>query len=321
MWYKPLIPKPLRWLFNLSSVLVNKCNIRPPQPAADRHGLAAVLIVRNEKNYLDEWIDFHRKAGVRHFFIYDDLSTDGTADHLKKQYSPEILTVIPWHINAAAGKTGLWIGRQALAYSHAVGTFGSEFRWMMFIDADEFVFPKKSATLMEALEPLKAYSNISLPMVMFGFNDHEHPPSGGVVRNYLRCTADRFTADKAIINFKCIVDPCKINRVGVHQFATSDMGECTVNDQGMRYHANKWRRKRGSLSCENIQLNHYYTRSKQDLAKRLARGAVSMYPKSKYERDLMSNIELIERAAVEDLAAVNWYTKRQIETNAKRLTE
>ncbi|MBC6427941.1 MAG: glycosyltransferase family 92 protein [Cellvibrionales bacterium] len=287
----------------------SKLFIRPPQPAADRHGLAAVLIAKDERHRIDEWLDFHRQAGVRHFFIYDNLSTDGTADYLKNNYPPDLLTLIPWHMDAAEGTIGLGLHRQALAYSHALCTFGSKFRWMMFIDIDEFVFPKKTATLPQALEPLEKFSNISLPWVMFGFSGHDRPPPGGVVRNYLSRAADPFIDGKTIIKFKCILDPCQVTRVGVHQFATRDMGADTVNDQGTRRH-NKLRRTRGFVSCENIQLNHYYTKSRQELEERLARGGVCGADGAAYRQMIMPLVEQIERSTVEDLAAANFYRMR-----------
>ncbi len=48
-----------------------------------REGLALVLIAKNEAPYLEEWINFHFKQGVSHFFIYDNDSTDNTYEILK----------------------------------------------------------------------------------------------------------------------------------------------------------------------------------------------------------------------------------------------
>ena len=36
----------------------------------EREGLAFVLIAKNEAPYIEEWINFHIKQGVSHFFIY-----------------------------------------------------------------------------------------------------------------------------------------------------------------------------------------------------------------------------------------------------------
>ncbi|HTE05590.1 MAG TPA: glycosyltransferase family 2 protein, partial [Planctomycetota bacterium] len=34
--------------------------------------LSACCIAKQEHAYLEEWIDYHLRVGVEHFFIYDD---------------------------------------------------------------------------------------------------------------------------------------------------------------------------------------------------------------------------------------------------------
>ena len=41
-----------------------------------RHRLAICAIFREEAPFLAEWIDFHRKVGVSHFYLYNNFSTD-----------------------------------------------------------------------------------------------------------------------------------------------------------------------------------------------------------------------------------------------------
>ena len=43
-----------------------------------KHGLSVVCAVKNEADDLLEWLHFHRLAGVDHFYLYDNESTDET---------------------------------------------------------------------------------------------------------------------------------------------------------------------------------------------------------------------------------------------------
>ncbi|MBQ6975183.1 MAG: glycosyltransferase family 2 protein [Selenomonadaceae bacterium] len=40
------------------------------------YDLVVVTIVRDEAPYIKEWIDYHLLAGVNHFLIYDNESSD-----------------------------------------------------------------------------------------------------------------------------------------------------------------------------------------------------------------------------------------------------
>ena len=40
------------------------------------YDLAVVAILKNEGRYLKEWLDYHLLAGVDHFYLYDNDSTD-----------------------------------------------------------------------------------------------------------------------------------------------------------------------------------------------------------------------------------------------------
>ena len=58
--------------------------------------LAISTIVRNEASDLDEWLEFHCMMGVEHFYIYNNGSTDGTAEKLRQSPYADRITVIDW---------------------------------------------------------------------------------------------------------------------------------------------------------------------------------------------------------------------------------
>jgi hypothetical protein len=283
---------------------ISRIALDPPAPMVDRHGIAIVLIVRNEERHIGEWGRFHAKAGVRHFYVYDNGSTDGTLVQLVAAVGIENVTVIPWHQKLRDG-SGAEIHNQVLAYAHAVANFGDQFRWMSFIDVDEFLVPKSAETLPECLAHLEGAVNISLPWHMFGRNGFEEPPEGGIVANYTRRHPEPMSPLKGMCNFKMIVDPCRVTALRVHAIETDGSG-VSVNDKGVRASVGD-RKNPGFYSADHIQLNHYYTRSNSELQAKIKRGSNMTQNEADHVRRVMRKVDQIEAESVEDLAAKRWF--------------
>ena len=285
---------------------VGRVEIVAPAPRAERRDLAIVLIVRDAAARLEEWIDFHLLAGVEHIFVYDDLSTDDTAEVLAPHVARGTVTVVPWHVDVTDGSTGRWMSQQILAYAHAIQTFGSGWRHMAFIDDDEFLVPTGEHDLPTVLARLGNPSNLSLPWHMFGFNGHQVPPPGTTVENYTRRSL--FFLDKRVLNFKCIVDPTKVTRVNIHAFETVDLGGRTTNTLG-RLADEKGRRSFGFLTSEGIQLNHYFTRSRAELLQKIERGSANDRSYEINRGRILGRVEAIERETVEDRKAIEFLAR------------
>ncbi len=276
--------------------------IDPPRAQPQRSGIALVAIVRNEARYIAEWAGFHATAGVRHFYIYDNGSTDGTIEALRVALPPSQLTVVPWDQKFRLGFWGGEVHNQMLAYAHATRNFGGAYRWMSWIDIDEFLVPK-TGTLTEALAPLEPYLMISLPWHMFGRSGHEVPPEGGIIPNYLRRHPDPM--EKSLLKFKVICDPCQVTACKVHWMEVS--GEtASVNDRGAPASL-KGRDAPEFYSADRIQLNHYYTRSTADLMQKMARGSNMTVAQGPHESRVMRKVANIEAAEIEDTTAALWW--------------
>jgi len=117
--------------------------------------LSAVVIVKDEGPYLQEWLEFHRLVGVQHVYLYDNGSSDGTEQVLLDFTRCGYVTRIPWSSFVHDGSP------QKLAYAHALSNFGPAWRWMAPIDADEFLFPTEAVpsvlTRLEHLPALAVY--------------------------------------------------------------------------------------------------------------------------------------------------------------------
>lgn len=281
---------------------ITKIAIDPPAPEPGRDGLAIVLIVRNEERHIAEWAAFHHAAGARHFVVYDNGCTDATIANLCAALPAEALTVLPWNQVFRDAKGGRDIHNQVLAYAHATRNFGGRFRWMTFIDVDEFLIPVKAASLPDALAHLEHRRSISLPWHMFGRSGHMEAPEGGVLRNYTRRAADPMTDAKGVLNFKQIVDPCHVTALKVHEIEINRSRE-TCNDRGAVFTLED-RTQRAFYSADHIQLNHYYTRSDAELRAKIDRGPNLSTLAADHQRRVWRKVRNIEREEVEDHRAV-----------------
>ena len=287
----------------------SKVSIVPPVPGNQREGIAVVAIMRNEAANICDWLKFHKLAGVRNFILYDNGSQDNTIEVARSVHGIDI-NVIPWQLNATTVKAGIFLPPQIIAYCHAISCFGHKYRWMSFIDIDEYLVPKSKINLQECLAPLSDFSNVSLPWVMFGTNGHKVPPTKAIPYAYTQASNN---LEGPLLNFKCIVDPCKVKTVSVHKFETLDMGGNTANDLGI-IAKNKRRTSPDFISTSNLQLNRYYTKSKQDLFHKINSGAISGANQTQRSQAIMLKLRLIEQNSYYNEDAVQFLKRHKINT-------
>ncbi len=288
------------------SKLISRIAFTPPPAQADRSGLAIVLTARDEASDIAEWADFHLRAGIAHVYLYDDGSTDDTVAILRDVLGAR-LTVTPWHQRPRDGDRGTEIHNQVMAYVHAVSNYGPRHRWMACIDADEFLVPTQANSLLEALGPLSDCPVISLPWHNFGRNGHMTRPEGGIVQNYTKRVANPMSNVRGVTNFKNIFDPARVNMMHVHSVRT-DLGSDVFNDAGQRF-ALKDRKSPAFYSTAAIQLNHYYTRSEEELAAKISKGATFDAAAQEHARRVRRAVANIEAEQVTDTVAQSFLAR------------
>jgi len=300
----------MRW-FRAKNSAIKKFGVIPPVADPNRHGLAIVVCVRDEALYIEEWAKYHRAVGVRHFVVYDNGSVDDTCAILRATLPPDELTIVPWAGRLFYGEDFKLIDGQAFAYSHAISNFGHAFRFMAFIDADEFLLPKVGLTVEEALVATGGFPNVSLPWHMFGTSGHKLRPEGPVLLNYTMRSATPMSRLEHSTNFKCIVDPCEVIEVSVHQFKTRNFGDLTANDAGKRF----TRRNRKTIAFYSngfLQLNHYYSKSEQEMALKMARGSNYIFSADKLQQKMLTTLRNIELETVEDTSMIDFIKEQSI---------
>jgi hypothetical protein len=288
----------------------SKIDIKSPIADAQRAGISLVAIVKNEEHYIGDWLRFHALAGVKDYIIYDNQSDDRTVAVIQS-FSALNITVIPWAMDVSAHSPKMVLPRQILAYCHAISNFGNAYRWMGFIDIDEYLVPQTETTLMGCLDKLAGVTNISLPWVMFGHGGHDTQPSEPAPLAYTQCAAHQ---TGKVLNFKCIVDPCDVTQVSTHKFETRTMGRKTANMQG----ATTWNKTRDAKSFvtnEGLQLNHYYLRSRAEMEQKMSGTAVSGTEQSKRKAAILEKAHQIETDPIIDTRAHTFLQRLNIQTD------
>ena len=235
------------------------------------YDLAIAAIMKNEGYYLKEWLDYHLLAGVDHFYIYDNDSTDNQAEVARPYVEAGLVDYIP-----ASGKI-----MQIPAYNDAVKNFKFQCRYMAFIDADEFIYPKTNRSLIEVVDEIlsqdKNAAGLSIHWQIFGSNGLEKADySRGVLERFTRRAEKNFwkhredNHQQALGNvfFKVIADPRRIKEMQVHHaFYFEDF--YSVNENGLKLQPN--------VGCcpvvaEKIVVNHYFSKSKEEFYLKRGRG-------------------------------------------------
>lgn len=276
-----LRPKPVRQDF------IKSFSIGPvAEPGANAHALAIAAIIKDEAETIREWIEFHRLVGVGHFYLYDNDSTDGTVEQLQPYVASGVVELIRWPHFVAGAHT------QALAYAHALATFGRMTRWMAFVDADEFLFGTQRDDLVEILEDYARLPAVLVYRHFYGTSGHKSPPTGLTIEHFnerLGVPAGKMPETFLARHPKSIVRPSQVRRVhGAHFFIVDQ----TTGSVG--YDEQRRPLTRASLehhTTERLRINHYYTRDLESFRRRCRRDSSSAnkpVPPDEYERNLQT---------------------------------
>lgn len=234
----------------------------------ERGLVCAVAIVRDELPFLDEWIAYHRVLGIDHFFLYDD----DPLLPLKAFLAPHghTVSVIDWYRE----KDQLHRSRQTNAYKDSVRQIGLAYRWVTFLDIDEFIILPGYADLPAFLREYDQYGQISLPWLVFGHNGYFNDPPGLITTALTRRMAQPRsdpTRVKSIVKVSAIArtrtHACRLRRGHDHlYFYDTPIAKGRPNEGASLPHINhyicrsfsRWMRRpeRGAVTDANIDRHH-----------------------------------------------------------------
>lgn len=160
--------------------------------------LSVAAIMKNEKPYLKEWLEYHLLQGVDHFYLCDNESTDGTREYLTSYINNNTITYIP-----ISGKN-----QQLACYEKIVAEYKDQTKWLAFIDLDEYLVPLKAQNMRQFLKEFEDVSEVSLHWMNYGDNDTVSRKNGLLTEfftshgRFLNHTVKSIVKPKDVIDFK-----------------------------------------------------------------------------------------------------------------------
>ena len=282
-----------------------------------RYNLAVVAIFKDEARYLKEWLDYHLLAGVEHFYLYNNDSSDDFAQVLAPYVDAKLVTLKAW-----SGKLQMYP-----AYDDAIENYRFDCRYMAFIDLDEFIFPKTNRSVAEVVEEIfSRYLNaaaLGVNWQCFGSNGQETADyTCGVLERFTRRAKSdwiKISSEKDMtgnVTIKSIVNPRRVDCWWSPHYASYFRDFRSVNSNGAEtLHVSGY-----PIAADKIVVNHYFTKSREEYAlKKMPKGSVAV--KENYYNAEM--FDLYDRNEIFDDGILNYRAARaetfSLEDDADRL--
>jgi len=212
-------------------------------------------IVKDETTYLEEWIRYHQKIGVDHFFLYDNESKVPVVDTLEKLGLSEYVTVIKIYGRA----------KQVKAYNDCLKRQRNTSQWIAFIDADEFIVPKSTLGDLPAfLKKFEQFGGIGINWLIFGSGGHITKTNRPQLESFLLRSEVDFHLNNHV---KMLVQPKYTQQSKGAHFFTFINGYYAVNEKYVWISSHL-----SDISIDEIQLNHYWCRSLEEHHEKVERG-------------------------------------------------
>ncbi len=240
-------------------VLVNSLDLQGYQ-------MSVVVIIKNERKYILEWLEYHLMVGVDHFYIYDNESTDGLRAILQDYIDEGVVTYHEW-----PGKA-----QQLTVYNHALEQYRMDTKYMAFIDADEFIVPVEDRMLPdivdEIIDTYKDYfkkgkaGGVAVNWRCYGYSGHDKMIEGLITRNYCYRGENMSYKNRCV---KVICNPRKVVHYGNNPHEVVYMeGYRTLSENGS-YIDGPWF---FDGICNKLRINHYFSKSREEFEERLRKG-------------------------------------------------
>ena len=171
--------------------------------AKEKYDLACAAIFQDEARFLKEWIEFHKTIGVKHFYLYNNLSNDDYFSVLAPYVIAKEVELIEWPFPSKSIEE--WNPIQCRAYMDAIKRAEGKAKWVAFIDTDEFIVLKKGHNLGYLLKNYEEYGAVSINWQVFGHSNVQKLKSGDFLVEKLTLKGEPLM--KGNYHVKSIVQP------------------------------------------------------------------------------------------------------------------
>ena len=226
-----------------------------------KHDLGFVAIVKNEGDYIREWIAYHylRCGENTIFYIYDNESEDGLKDRIQDFIDKGIVvyTFFPG------------LQKQLDAYDDAISKYKNEVRYMAFIDIDEFLYSKRKdslqATIQNLIQSNPNAAGLAVNWAIYGSSGQIHKTEGLVTERFLKRAPKDFWGNEHI---KTIANPRLVKNFISCHYPLYKPGCWNINTMGKRQRL--W--LNSGIDNDIVRLNHYFGKSRDEFIAKKSRG-------------------------------------------------
>jgi hypothetical protein len=220
--------------------------------------VAIAMVFQNEAQWLKEWIEYHRLMGVKHFYLYNNLSNDTYLEVLQPYIEKGIVELFdfPEHEFNTASKPL----SQIETYNHAIRLAKNKAKWLAIIDSDEFICPVKCDTLIETLKNYEDASGIALFWQVYGTSRIKKLLPGELLIEKLTYKMAPHSYDKTVFKtIKMIFRPKHVIKMLDAHIAKFKTNYFAVFPDHLPF---QWPALYGeALPIDDIRINHYTFRT------------------------------------------------------------
>jgi len=240
---------------------------------------AIAAIVRDEFDYLFEWVAWYLEAGFEQFFLADNRSSDGTLQFLEALEQTGIAKV--WH-EPRREKA------QYHAYNGMLERWGEEVDAIAFVDADEFIIHNENLPIVPYLQALMGNEKVGAVAInwrIFGSSGHIKQEDGLVIERFQLCAAEN-PEWRGNRHIKTVVKPGAVKAMYTHH-AELHPGFDYFDSAGALMKFCDWHLREIDemspyslhVNLEPLRINHYVIKSLQEFTeKKRRRGSVMSGP-------------------------------------------
>lgn len=164
--------------------------------------VAICTIIKNEHQFLKEWIDYHLSIGFDHIYLYEDT---GSLSHKDITDLYEEVSLFQYNEEIAKHEKRGGSKHQYALFEYFLETHTDVCDWLAFIDIDEFISIDGNLNIKDFLTEYEEYNGVYLYWKYYGASGHIYHPEGKVQDNYTSETdyeKDNGWRFKSIVNMK-----------------------------------------------------------------------------------------------------------------------
>ena len=172
----------------------NHTNNKKVEYINNNKGICMCLVVKNQIQYIKDFVIFYKKMGVKKIFLYDN--SDFESENYKLEISEEMKNSFVEVINMRG-----YCAIQLIVYTHCYDINKQNFDWFLFFDTDEYIFIEKNKTLIDYLydEKFKHCKYIKLNWRFYTDNEMLYYSNKSVVERFTVPSSYQMMTPKSII--------------------------------------------------------------------------------------------------------------------------